>query len=93
MKKSLVLTKVRVWHFDGNGTRVEGPHKDIWGDVSRIWGDESGVCGDVTGLCGDVTGLCGDVSGLRGDVDMCEITDAEREAGVDISYLILGKED
>ena len=107
MKKLLVSSKAQVWHFDHNGNRVEGPHKNLWGDVSDLRGDVtdlrgdvsgvrgrvSGIQGDVSGLRGDVSGVRGNVSGIWGNVDMCEITDAEREAGVDISYLILGKED
>ncbi len=41
-----------------------------------------------TGLTGDVTGLRGDVTGLTGDVDRCELTDAERIAGVNVSDLV-----
>ena len=44
--------------------------------------------GDVTDLRGDVTDLRGTVSGLRGDVDECEITDEEREKGIDVNDLI-----
>lgn len=32
--------------------------------------------------------LRGDVSGLRGDVDACEMTDADRETGVDVRTLV-----
>ena len=32
--------------------------------------------------------LQGDVTGLQGDLDACEITDAEREAGVDVATLV-----
>ena len=39
-------------------------------------------------LRGDVTGLTGDVTGLRGDVDLCNFTDAERAAGVDVTTLV-----
>jgi hypothetical protein len=49
----------------------------------------SGLSGDVTGLRGYVTGLSGDVTDLRGDVDDCDISDAERNAGVDIATLVL----
>jgi len=34
------------------------------------------------------SGLTGDVSGLRGDVNECELTNAERQQGVDVSTLV-----
>ena len=39
-------------------------------------------CGDLSGISGDVSGVSGDVSGVRGDVDDCEITPADRAAGI-----------
>lgn len=39
-------------------------------------------------LLGNVTDLRGNVTGLRGDLDACGITDAEREAGVDVATLV-----
>ena len=47
-----------------------------------------GLRGDLSGLRGDVTGLWGNVSGLWGDVDECEISDEDRENGVDITGLV-----
>jgi len=41
-------------------------------------------------LTGDVSGLRGYVSGLRGDVDDCQLSDADRKAGVNISDLVSG---
>ena len=32
--------------------------------------------------CGDLSGISGDLSGIRGDVDDCEITPADRAAGI-----------
>lgn len=57
-------------------------------DGKRVDGVHSRLRGYVTGLSGDVSGLSGDVSGLRGDVDSCEITAAEREAGVRVEDLV-----
>ena len=59
------------------------------GDVSCLRGDVTGLSGYVTSLSGYVTGLSGDVSGLRGDVDLCDISQADREAGIDIETLVL----
>ena len=54
---------------------------ELTGDISNLSGDLSGLRGIVFGLRGDVTGLCG-------DVDDCEITEAERAAGIDVKDLI-----
>lgn len=51
--------------------------------------DGKRVDGVHSRLSGDVSGLSGDVTGLRGDVDRCEITDAEREAGVRVEDLVV----
>ena len=61
----------------------------ITGEISAdLRGDVSGLRGDVSGLRGDVTDLWDDVTGLRGDVDECEISDEDRENGVDITGLV-----
>jgi hypothetical protein len=39
-------------------------------------------------LRGDCTGLSGDCSGLRGDLDDCEITEEDREKGINIKDLV-----
>ena len=46
------------------------------------------LIGQHPGLRGNCTGLWGDCTGLRGNLDVCELTDAERRAGVDITKLI-----
>ena len=51
-------------------------------------GDVSGIRGNVSGIRGNITGITGDVTGITGNVDMCEITDTEREAGVYIRRLV-----
>ncbi len=68
--------------------QLVGMHDGIRGDVSGLRGDVSGLSGDVSGLSGDVSGLSGDVSGLSGDVDACELTYADRMAGVDVHDLV-----
>ena len=81
MKRALRTTNTtRLYHFI-DGVRIAGAPSGLWGDVS-------GLRGDVSGLRGDVYGLRGDVSDLRGNVDECEITDEERENGVDVSTLV-----
>jgi len=71
-------------------------HDGLRGNVTGLRGNVSGLRGNVTGLRGNVSGLSGDVSGLRGnvtglsgDVDYCDISDAERDAGVAVATLVL----
>ena len=46
------------------------------------------VKGDLTGISGDLSGVSGDLTGIRGNLDACEITLAERAAGVNVADLI-----
>lgn len=48
------------------------------------------VAGPNPAMYGDCTSLRGNCSGLSGDLDGCEITDAEREAGVRLADLVGG---
>lgn len=59
-------------------------------DAYRCWHFVNGerIFGPPPDLRGDVTGLRGEVTGLRGDADACELTDADREAGVRVRALI-----
>jgi hypothetical protein len=64
-------------------------HPELRGDATGLWGDvHPELRGDVSGLRGEVTGLWGDATGLWGNLDACGITDAEREAGVDVATLV-----
>ena len=72
----------------GNVSGLKGNVSGLTGDVSGLKGDVSGLRGDASGLKGDVSGLRGDVSWLRGDVNICNITDKERAAGIDIEQLV-----
>ena len=94
MKALLSQVQSVIYHYV-DGKRVEGKHELITGDVSGITGDVSDIYGDVSdiygnmsGITGDVSGITGDVSGISGDVYECEITDEERENGIDIKQLI-----
>ena len=80
MKAVLSLVKTELYHYV-NGKRVEGVPSGLRGDVIDLRGN-------VSDLFGDVSGLFGDVSGLRGNVDEAEITDKEREKGVNVKDLI-----
>jgi hypothetical protein len=89
MKRILKKTSLEssLVFFDENG-RVSD-RGNLRGDVSNLRGDVSYyLSGDVSNLRGDVSGLSGDVSGLGGDVDDAEISDRDREKGINISDLI-----
>jgi len=73
MKQALTQMKATCFHFVNGEKKVGAPNA---------------LRGNVSGLRGDVNGLWGDVSGLWGDVDDCELNDAERESGVNVSDLI-----
>jgi len=75
-------------NISGDMSGISGNVNDIYGDVSDIYGDVSGISGDVSGICGNVNGIYGNVSDISGNVDGCEITNAEREKGIDIVELI-----
>ena len=72
-------------------------HPGLRGNLSGLWGYLSGLRGEIhPGLWGDLSGLRGNLSGLRGEIpadlagniDECEISDEEREAGIDIAKLV-----
>ena len=50
------------------------------------------VTGLHSGITGDLSGIRGDLSGISGNIDECELTDSEREKGVNISELIAESE-
>lgn len=75
MKPMLTKAAPPPLYYYRSGMRIEGPHPGLWGDVHPE-------------LRGNVSGLWGYVSGLRGDLDACEITDAERENGIDVATLV-----
>lgn len=80
MKKALTQT-TKLYHYN-NGNRVDGKNDDMTGDCT-------GLIGDCTGLEGNCTGLEGNCTGLWGNLDDCEITDDERDNGIDIQDLVL----
>ena len=73
MKACLIKIELEIWFYK-NGVKIKGKHEKISGDVS--------------GLSGDVSGIRGDVSGLRGNVNEAELSEDERNEGVDVAYLI-----
>jgi len=87
MQRKLIRIRGNIYHI-AEGKRVEGPHDNLSGNVCDIRGNVSDIRGDVTGISGNVSGLRGNVSGIFGDVDDCNITDAERQEGINIRDLI-----
>ena len=88
MKRALRTTNTTgLYHFV-DGVRIAGAPSGLRGNVFGLWGNVSDLKGDVSGLRGDVSDLRGNVSDLWGDVGECEITDEERENGVDVSTLV-----
>ena len=61
---------------------------NVSGDLTGVRGDLSNVSGDLTGVSGDLSGVRGCLTGIRGNVDECELTDTDRETGVDVADLI-----
>jgi hypothetical protein len=51
--------------------------------------DGKKIAGVPASTTGNVSGLRGDVTGMSGDIDDCEITESDREAGVDIQLLFV----
>jgi len=102
MKKLLKKISGISIYYIKDGVRHDGAHENISGDMSGIsgnvsgisgnvndiYGDVSGICGNVNDIYGNVNGIYGNVSGISGNVDGCEITNAEREKGIDIVELI-----
>lgn len=50
------------------------------------------IIGIHSNISGNLSGISGDVSGIRGDVDLCEITEEERQKGIKIEDLVLEKD-
>ena len=74
--------------ISGNLDWISGDVSGIRGNVSGISGNVTGIRGYVSGISGNVNGIRGDLTGIRGDVDNCELTEEEREKGININDLI-----
>jgi hypothetical protein len=44
---------------------------------------------NLSGIKGDLSGITGDLTGITGNIDDCEITQEERDKGINIHDLIL----
>ena len=74
MKKQLKRVKSETYYYE-NDEKIIGIHSNINDNVSYI--------------SGNVSYISGDVSGLSGNIDLCEITEEERQKGIKIEDLIL----
>ncbi len=88
MKKALTKIEKGFYHWN-NGKRVKGIHKGIIGDVTGISGDVTRITGDVSEIYGNVTEIFGDVTDISGDFNDCNITDEDRQKGINITDLII----
>ena len=93
--------------MSGDFTGLRGDCSDLIGRCSALVGDCSALRGDITGLkgdcsklwgdCSDLIGNCtllwGDCTGISGDLDLCEITDDERNYGVKVEDLVFKSEE
>lgn len=73
MKTNLTRINSALYHYL-NGKKLDGKNTNMSGNCSR--------------LSGDCSGLSGDCSNLRGDLDDCDITQEDREKGINIEDLI-----
>jgi hypothetical protein len=72
----------------GNCSGISGDCSNINGDCSGLKGDVSDVKGKCTGIRGPTSGEKGSCSGISGNFNQCELSAADRAAGVDIALLI-----
>ena len=77
------LKKESVWelcHYI-NGEKFLGKNELMHGNCADL-------CGDCSSLSGDCSGLKGDCTGLWGDLDLCKITDLDRQSKINLDDLI-----
>ena len=57
----------------------------------KTFGTPPNINCDLSGVRGDLSGVWGDLSDVRGSVDDCDISESEREQGINIDDLIDGE--
>ena len=88
MKKALTKKELRTYYIK-DGVRTGGVPEGITGDLTYIRGNLTDITGDLSGITGNLTGIRGDLSGIYGNLDNCEITQEDRDRGIDVSELIV----
>ena len=71
-----------------NGEKFLGKNKLMHGNCADLCGDCSSLQGNCTELWGNCTGLWGKCTGLWGDLDLCKITDLDRQSKINLDDLI-----
>jgi len=94
MLRKLSKSNATTWYYK-DGARVLGHPPGVFGNLTGVRGnltgvrgELSGVWGDLSGVSGELTGVSGELTGVRGYLDDCEITQSDRDRGIDISELI-----
>ena len=69
---------------------LRGNISELYGNISiELYGNiSSGLRGNISELYGNISGLYGDCTDILGNIDSCELTDEEREEGVNIEDLV-----
>jgi len=87
MKKELTkLTTELYFYKDGIKKIVDYKDKSTY--PSGLYGDINGLYGDIGGLYGNISGLYGNATNIAGNLDNCDISDKDREKGINIEDLI-----
>ena len=88
MIKGLKKESATELYYYINGEKVLGKNELMHGYCSGLRGNCTGLMGNCSGLSGDCTDLWGDCTGLSGNLDLCEITDSDRQSKINIKDLI-----
>lgn len=84
MKKNLTKQNTRELYFYKNGVKKIVDYKDKSTYPSELRGDiNSELYGNIN------SGLYGDCDNIKGNLNDCDITDKDREKGIDIQNLII----
>lgn len=80
--KKIVITNKNLSELFGDCVNIHGNCSNLYGKCSLA------LCGSCSHLSGDCTGIKGYCTGLSLNLDDYEITDEEREKGIDINKLV-----
>ena len=87
-----IVGKISDGLFGRISSGLTGNINGLHGNCSGLTGDCSGITGKINSeVYGDISGLYGYIGGITGDISDCELTDEEREKGVNIQDLVQQK--
>jgi len=71
-------------------SELYGNISGLTGNISGLYGNiSSDLYGNISGLTGNISGLYGNISSdLYGNIDDCELTQEDRDKGVNITDLV-----